>query len=547
MKLIPPRFPEEVRNSGEAAVYHELEINTDHGQMVAFHSLVVTEHAYKILGEIDFLLLDSRRLIVLEVKGGVVSCDSSGMWHYPYESKRESPYKQAKSAMFALKERLVQEFGESFVDRITFGFGVVFPGCDMPRQCTLECPSEATIDATGLSRDPGMTRFLRELIRYWDNKPGIDRRSGLEVDEVRNLNNFIKPIFSALPSLHAQADSAQRQIENLTAEQFRLLDFAKEFPRKICSGGAGTGKTFLAVELARREAFQGLRVALVCRSPLLAEFLRGLCPDYGISVLDFASLKQRSDTGTGMAFDSLILDEGQDLLSFDNLGVLEKCLEGGFQDGRWSLFLDPFNQAGVDGEFEPDALAFLQAYAPPALKLDRNCRNTQAILSSIKVATGLDLESSTIAGGPDVIYRKYADETEGAMLLAEGIENLLRGDVPPEDIVLLSPMALDASMARLLQPAILGKVFQIGKTGDLLPRAGTIPFCSIADFKGLERKFVFLLDLTPAHLEENRNLLYVGMSRSRIWLWVGMDPAFRKALGRAQGSNAAILARPEHP
>ena len=201
----------------------------------------------------------------------------------------------------------------------------------------------------------------------------------------------------------------------------------------------------------------------------------------------------------------------------------------------------------MDSKFEPDALAFLQAYAPPALKLDRNCRNTQAILSSIKVATGLDLESSTIAGGPDVIYRKYADETEGAMLLAEGIENLLRGDVPPEDIVLLSPMALDASMARLLQPAILGKVFQIGKTGVLLPRAGTIPFCSIADFKGLERKFVFLLDLTPAHLEENRNLLYVGMSRSRIWLWVGMDPAFRKALGRAQGSNAAILARPEHP
>jgi hypothetical protein len=465
------------------------------------------------------------------------------MWHYPYENKRESPYKQASDAMFALRKRLVQEFGQEFVDRITFGYGVVFAGCDMPRQHSVECPPEAIIDATGLAHDPGMTRYLRNLIRYWDNKPGLERRGGLSEEDFRSLHNFIKPILSGLPSLHAQADSAQRQIENLTIEQFRLLDFAREYPRKICSGGAGTGKTFLAIELARREAFLGHTVVLVCRSPLLAEFLRQLCPDAGISVLDFDALRRRTGRGVLEPFDSLILDEGQDLLTFENLEVLEGCLKGGFEKGRWSLFLDPFNQAGVDGEFEPDALAYLQGFAPPALKLDRNCRNTQSILTSIKMSTGLDLESSTIAGGPDVIYKKYADENEGAALLAEGIENLLRGDVAAEDIVLLSPKPLDASMARLLPLGILGKVSPIGRSGNLVPREGCIPFCSIVDFKGLERKFVFLIDLTPALLEENRNQLYVGMSRSRIWLWIGMDPAFRKALGRIQGSNAGILTR----
>ena len=38
----------------------------------AIHSLNLPDHAYKRYGEADFVLVDRRGLIVLEVKGGVV-------------------------------------------------------------------------------------------------------------------------------------------------------------------------------------------------------------------------------------------------------------------------------------------------------------------------------------------------------------------------------------------------------------------------------------------------------------------------------------------
>ena len=40
----------------------------------AFHSLDVSEHEHKRWGELDFVLLSKEALLVIEVKGGGVSC-----------------------------------------------------------------------------------------------------------------------------------------------------------------------------------------------------------------------------------------------------------------------------------------------------------------------------------------------------------------------------------------------------------------------------------------------------------------------------------------
>ncbi len=76
-----------------------------------------------------------------------------------------------------------------------------------------------------------------------------------------------------------QADVARLQevreehCDRLTEDQFRVLDMARRIPRFEVAGGPGTGKTWLAMEQARRWAEEGHRVAFVCYSRGLATWV----------------------------------------------------------------------------------------------------------------------------------------------------------------------------------------------------------------------------------------------------------------------------------
>ncbi|MDK3256585.1 NERD domain-containing protein/DEAD/DEAH box helicase [Blastococcus capsensis] len=81
---------------------------------------------------------------------------------------------------------------------------------------------------------------------------------------------------TAIPQQHLLAELAEREAacDLLTRDQAKVLDLLVSFDRVEIRGGAGSGKTWLAVEKARRLAADGQRVALMCYSRGLAEFLR---------------------------------------------------------------------------------------------------------------------------------------------------------------------------------------------------------------------------------------------------------------------------------
>lgn len=101
----------------------------------------------------------------------------------------------------------------------------------------------------------------------------------------------------------------------LTEDQYRYLDIVAANQRVMCSGGAGTGKTFLALELARRIAREDKRVVFVCKSEWLKQYLTSKISNefVTISTIDSAKVDMRR-LGVDK-YDVLIVDEGQDLFN----------------------------------------------------------------------------------------------------------------------------------------------------------------------------------------------------------------------------------------
>ncbi len=74
-------------------------------------------------------------------------------------------------------------------------------------------------------------------------------------------------------SPRARIDAQLEEVRRFTPQQFRVLDQLADNPRLVIDGLAGTGKTMLAIESARRAVESGRRVLFLCFNRLLAEWL----------------------------------------------------------------------------------------------------------------------------------------------------------------------------------------------------------------------------------------------------------------------------------
>ena len=68
-------------------------------------------------------------------------------------------------------------------------------------------------------------------------------------------------------------DLVETELLRLTEQQYRTVEGLSLNDRAIVTGGAGTGKTLLAVNEARREAGTGKRVLLTCFNRRLADLM----------------------------------------------------------------------------------------------------------------------------------------------------------------------------------------------------------------------------------------------------------------------------------
>ena len=521
MKMIPTSPTKDTQSNAERKVFDKLRsaFETSQGiRPIAFHSLGLTKHQYKRDAEADFVILSDQGLFVLEVKGGGVS-RRNGQWHTNGKNGehliRESPFDQAGGAMHALKKRIEDKFPE-LRSNFCIGYGVVFPDCQF-KDDTVEWDTAMLADVKNM-RD--LEGWLTQLFRYWSKERNQSERI-LSSNQVKKIAEFIRPDFEMGTSLLSEISDVEERIESLTTDQMRAVDIIEDNPRVLCRGGAGTGKTFLAMELARRYTDADKNVLLVCRSPWLKRFLESLfsMPNLVITTVDsIATASRRSGVDQ---FDVLMADEGQDLMAMKYFDEMDKYLIGGLAEGRWCIFHDINNQAGFFEAVEPEALEYLQSLSPVNVPLKTNCRNTEIVLERVKSDLSVDMGVTGAGAGPAVRSKTAVSRQETVQFLVHELKFLRDQDVPDAHITILSAAPDENSCWAELPASVRNKISRLDDFSMRNFPPSKVSYCQVSEFKGLENEVIILVDV-PLPTENltaiQRTNLYVGMSRAKACL-----------------------------
>lgn len=460
---------------------------------VAFHSIKLRTAPGKQMAEADFVILWKGVVITAEVKGGGVK-RHEGTWytvdrHGDNHKLKSSPIDQARDAMFALRE-ILKEDGVGWFpsEAIAVTPDIDHPPADIAWKATHWLAKESmTVDALASALD-SVALAAAEIPR------------GARAARVDELRGKLFGEFSRLPVIDAQRGAVIDEQNTATAEQARVLAGLVRNARILVLGGAGTGKSVVLAEAAKQEAAAGRSVLVTFKSPGLRSFFEPRLQGRAIEVREFEAIDPAS------RFDVVLVDEAQDLMYADAMEVLDKVLQGGREFGRWRMFLDPNNQAHVDGQFDEEVFEIVRTEGIE-YDLNKNVRNTRAIVHMVQEYLGADVGDPGIVNGERIQWEtapEYESRSQ-AIRIAKSIKKL---GVKAENIWVI-PVSAAESLDEMVDGIRV-----------LSPRLA----------KGLEAEHVIVCELPNEYLDSSLAAMYVAVTRARVSLHVVNTDGDRRRL-----------------
>lgn len=514
MRILPSTILNPDTPDGERRVRALLAAAPGSPGAFAVHSLNLPEHAYKRYGEADFVVVDRRGILVVEVKGGIVR-HSGGVWRFENgrgqaREKSEGPHRQAESGVHAL----LRSLSRSDAPKIgVFGWAVATPFTFWTTPHP-EIPAEVLIDRGDCGDPAAFTAALDRAFRWWRMRSIASGRQTTPLD-TQVVERLLLPEFQFAPAPARCAEAVQRDVVRLTERQAEILEGLSDNPRLLVEGGAGTGKTVLAAAAASQAASAGEAVGLVVAAPVLAAHLASGLPR--VTVMAPGAMGDLP----AHSLDVLVVDEGQELANPAGLRAADRLLRGGLAAGRWRWFMDPANQA-LHAEVTYDALQQLRSIATK-YRLRRNVRSTKQIVSLVQGTVGADVGVSEIdsRGVLPRVEHVPGNPTKCLLAAVEQARDWLDGGVAPGDIGVLGA---EADLPNLLAAArhILGDdVVALDGADALSMVQGRVIVTDPSTFRGMERAWV-TLGCTPTFAAQARSesFLYVAMTRARAGLAV---------------------------
>jgi hypothetical protein len=505
-------------------------------------------------GEADFIIAHpDRGYLTLEIKGGAISYDPAldrwasrdrgGIVH-----SIKNPVAQARSSKHEILKKL-QAARAWPGRRVRIRHGVVFPDSVIPQHALgADSPREIFCDASEMRND------LKGWIERRLGRPDpAEHESALGPSGIESLNQILAyPISLRVPAAVLIEDD-ERTFRELTVQQFHLVSMLSDVPRAAIAGAAGTGKTIIAMEKARRSASSGLRTLFTCYNRPLADFVGRHLASEGVDVTTFHSLcgkaaaraalsvpasvaqdELMNNVLPGLLFDAtslpgwepydvVVVDEGQDFMAHW-WPALDATLASG-RPGHFYVFYDD-NQSVYGAARSLPSDGGLTPF-----RLSRNLRNTQRIhqvasrhyRGAAVDAIGPDGVDVTWIGAESPNARRH--ELDALVRRLCGVERVL-----PEEIGILvineDEIAFYANAGRI-GTSVATRLDE--------HNAESITIDTVRRFKGLERQVIILV--TSDAILEEPELAYVALSRPRSRLFAISGP---RAFGFLKPLEAAL-------
>lgn len=553
--MVPPLAHAGTLSVGERELFRRIKDDPATQDWIVLHSLDIARHSTQQAGEADFVVVvPGKGVLCLEIKAHRHVRRDRGLWFYGSQPKNpdaRGPFKQSADAMHSLRNRVRNR--DHSLARVVFWSGVIFTSVNFRVQSE-EWHDWQVIDASSLRSRPISALIHAMLERARDHLVAsgagwFDPTTNEPTEEqCERLLQLLRPNFEMFESPRARLLASTAELKRYTAEQFIALDAMESNPRVIFDGPAGTGKTLLAIETARRAQSRGRKVLLLCYNRLLGVWLEretdALCPGvvastfhkYMLTVigntlppgdvaaefweaeLPMRTIDELLANSAGAQFDEIVVDESQDLMRDQYLDVIDLILKGGLAAGRWRFFGDLEGQA-IYGTSNDPLSGLLRRTGPvPRYGLRVNCRNTPRVAELVQTLGGLTPPYSRILRPDDGIepeIRYYASPAAQSTVLT-GILDALYGDgFRGKDLVILSSRAVSPCAAGIASPPWCDRLRPLSPTAD-----ASYGYCSIHAYKGLEAGAVIVTDVERLSGQDASMLLYVAATRATQRLYI---------------------------
>ncbi len=525
--MIPEKPKEIVKASREDVMFEELEkLPNDY---YVFHSFSMTTVKNNTIyeSETDFVVFHPKKgIICIEAKAGAVDYNS-GNWVYGSGKimSHDGPFNQASTNKWKLITYVKDHGLSGLLDHCKFLHAVWFPDVSKSKFAEKKLPSEAdlnlmlTEDSFGKVEEDIESIFSIELPNRVQTV--LTKK---EIDQM--LNRVLAPSFNLVSLEEVTLKRKHLVFKKMLDEQIALLNYLEEQRDAIINGLAGTGKTVLALEKAKRHSDKGEKVLFLCYNSFLKQHLKETykfdnvsyytidgfaCKICDSNEADYEQLSMKllemQEEGT-FPYDHVIIDEGQDFgkNEIDEVEIIELLKSNVLDDdsnvGSFYIFYDK-NQM-----IQSSKIPSYISEADCKLTLYRNCRNTKNIAKTSLRLLGSDkqpkLFNNIDGDNPEMLYEKDKEKT---IILLDKILNRYI-DEGYNDITILTCKTEETS---IISERCVG--------GKYLGEKGKVKFTTCRKFKGLESEVVILLDVDKDSFDDlGEQIMYVGTSRAKFGL-----------------------------
>ena len=458
--------------------------------------------------ECDFLIFNEQEgFLTCEVKGGVGYKFENGKYILlekdGHRELKRSPMEQSEESSRYFNKLYTKLYNNYFNG--VYGSITIFPFFKINYDDAVlldHRPKDVVFDASCMDN---LGKLIQKAFLFYKGKKA--HLGNLTKAQRTNFREMVYAKVAAQETAGSIIEQKENELEIVNRVQNNLIDFLENYNRTFISGGAGTGKTWIAYKFALKAHQNDKNTLIVTYSKHLVDLFKTLlagCKKVNVMTLDELIISDglicKSNTSELIddyegkiykKYDCIIVDEAQD---FDQYQALIISYHLKDKQSEFRVFYD-LTQNILDKDL-------------PAFILRENLRNTSNIYEWASSKTGLGSEVTTnqiIGPTPvEVVFKSGVDaknhlETEIVKLVDEDL-------VPLSSIVLLLdndnyPKYLNGEIGRWKCSTVSS--------------SDTIRISLVEDYKGLEADVVFYCHNQATPPKYN----YVAYTRAKYYLY----------------------------